>query len=80
MCVRIRHASAVTLPYDADLGIITVPTGLSPDRNLIAIRTVLDELGVKQGSHGAVCWCGAAVQLGTLIPGQQSTEAINVGS
>lgn len=81
MCVRVRFASSIALPYDAERRVVTVPVGLAPDRTLLAVRAVLDELGAEQPAGGARCWCGDAVHLWDgQVPAQRQGEVIKSGA
>lgn len=71
MCVSIHRSSRVSQPWDPNRSIITIPAGLSPERELRAIRTVLAALDVAQPAHGARCWCGATPVLSGRIPNQR---------
>lgn len=71
MCVSIHRSSRVSEPWDANRSIITIPAGLSPEREIRAIRTVLAALDVEQPQNGARCWCGASLDLSGAIPSQR---------
>ena len=64
VCVKVDLSSIrVTVPWDADGGLITVPAGLGVARTERIVRAVLLELAVQQPPSGAVCWCGQAVDI-----------------
>lgn len=64
MCIRVHTApiSSIT-PWDHTHQAITIPTGLPPEAQAVALRAVLSELGIPQPAAGAVCWCGAPIDL-----------------
>lgn len=82
MCVRIRAATRVTQPWNAETETITVPAGLCPQLMITAIRTVLSKLAVEQSTAGAVCWCGRPVDLDQVvrIPIQRNDEVTTIGA
>lgn len=78
MCIRVQRApiTAPLVPWDASRQIITIPLTLTGHRAVIAVRTVLAELGIPQDAHGARCWCGAPIPAAPLIPAQQRSEQV----
>lgn len=77
MCVRVQFApSANICPYDSDRRIISIPAATPGALVLPLIRAVLDELAVPQPRLGAVCWCGAPVQLQPRVPEQRRSEQV----
>lgn len=77
MCVLIRRTTRVVSPWDATLRTITIPAQLDADRAVLAVRTVLAELAVPQPASGALCWCGAPVDIGApQIPAQQHPNEV----
>jgi hypothetical protein len=72
MCVRIQLADVVTVPWDPQRGVITIPAQLDQSRALRAVRRTLAELHVLQPDDGAVCWCGAPVPIeAPAVPSQR---------
>lgn len=63
MCIRVRSSHHVTTPWNPEADAITIPAGLPRTLRLTAARAVLEELRIAQPSTGAVCWCGAAVDV-----------------
>jgi hypothetical protein len=77
MCVRVSFASPNALPaFDADERVITIPSLLPPAHTVTLVRAVLAELVVEQPELGAVCWCGAPVDLTPRIPQQRRSEQV----
>jgi hypothetical protein len=77
MCVRVSFASPNALPaFDADERVIAVPRGLSPAHTVTLVRAILVELVAEQPELGAVCWCGAPVDLTPRIPHQRRSEQV----
>ena len=77
MCVRVSFASPNTLPaFDADERVITLPCDLSPAHTVTLVRAILTELVTDQPELGAVCWCGAPVDLTPRIPQQRRSEQV----
>lgn len=74
MCILVHRSPHPSRPWDAVLGVITIPAGLSCDRQVIAVRAVLAELGIPQPQDEAVCWCGAPVET-FRVPAQRHREA-----
>lgn len=66
MCVRIRRSHHVATPWDPDRNTVTIPAALDAEHGTRAVRVVLAELGAIQGNSGALCWCGARVDLRAL--------------
>ncbi|MEV7470451.1 hypothetical protein AB0O20_28700 [Streptomyces kronopolitis] len=76
--MRVERVPAPTLPYDSERQVIFIPDHLTPQRTVIAVRAVLDELVVEQPEFGAVCFCGAPVDPAEgLIPRQRTTDEVN---
>lgn len=80
MCLRVRHATVITRPYDADRGVITIPAGLEPHLTLRAVSVVLAELRIPQDTPTPTCWCGEPLALTGLIPAQRMGEVISSGA
>lgn len=84
MCIRIRYQQFDPLgsfqPYDADAGVITLPSTLKGSDTLLALRAVLEELAVTQPESGAICWCGEPIQLLPRIPNQRRSQVIKRGA
>lgn len=77
MCVRVSYASPNTLPaFDADERVITMPRDLPPAHTVTLVRAILTELITDQPKLGAVCWCGAPVDLTPRIPQQRRSEQV----
>ena len=77
MCVRIHFAPPDALPaYDADERVIRIPGQLPPAHTVTLVRAILTELVVEQPELGAVCWCGAAVDLLPRVPHQRRSEQV----
>jgi RNA polymerase-binding transcription factor DksA len=84
MCIRVQYAPRheITDPWDAARQVITIPAELSaPQYALRALRTVLRQLDVEQGSFGARCWCGEQISLLPRVPQQRrSGKVIHSGA
>ena len=81
MCVRVERVSSPALPYDSERRVISIPAHLTLQRTVIAVRAVLDELVIEQGEFGAVCFCGAPVDMTEgLIPRQRTGEVNHIGA
>lgn len=77
MCVLIRFAPPDVPPtFDADRRVIKIPQGTTPAHTVTLVRAILSELAVIQPELGAVCWCGAEVDLTPRIPNQRRTEQV----
>lgn len=77
MCVRILFAPPDTPPaFDADDRVIRIPSDLIPPHRVTLVRAILRELVVPQPELGAVCWCGAPVDLTPRIPHQRRSEQV----
>lgn len=77
MCVRVSFASPNATPaFDATQRVITIPRHLSPARTVTLVRAILTELIAEQPELGAVCWCGAPVDLTPRIPNQRRSEQV----
>lgn len=77
MCVRVSFASPNALPaFDADERVITIPGQLSPAHTVTLVRAILTELVTDQPELGAICWCGAPVDLTPRIPQQRRSEQV----
>lgn len=77
MCVRVSFASPNALPaFDADERVIIIPRDLSPAHTVTLVRAILTELVTEQPELGAVCWCGAPVDLTPRIPQQRRSEQV----
>lgn len=75
MCVRVSFASPSAIPaFDADKCLITIPRHLSPAHAVTLVRAILTELVTDQPESGAVCWCGAPVNLTPRIPRQRRSD------
>lgn len=66
MCVRVHRSNHLARPWDPSSGTITIPAHLGPDLAIFAVRVVLAELAVVQPTSGAVCWCGAPVNMAPI--------------
>jgi hypothetical protein len=82
MCIRVQYTPRQQLsePWDADRQIITLPSELTAEFAMRALRAVLAELDVEQPPFGARCWCGEQIGLLPTIPQQRSNEVINLGA
>lgn len=77
MCVRIHFAPPATPPaFDADSNVIRVPSDLPHEHTVTIVRAILHELITEQPELGAVCWCGAPVDLTPRIPHQRRSEQV----
>lgn len=76
MCVLVRRSARVTTPWDPASETINIPTQLTPENALTALRAVLAEMGIPQPDAGAVCWCGDP----TRVPPQSDSEVIARGA
>jgi hypothetical protein len=77
MCVRVSFASPNAIPaFDADTRVITIPRHLPPAHTVTLVRAILAELIVDQPELGAVCWCGAPVDVTPRIPRQRRSEQV----
>lgn len=77
MCVRIRFTTASARPlYDDASGTITLPASVRNAHAVTALRAVLSELHVEQPEFGALCWCGAPVDLTPRVPEQRRSEQV----
>ncbi|WP_393057652.1 hypothetical protein [Streptomyces sp. LN549] len=75
MCIRVRFAPIGSAPvFDPATRTIALPPGLDRAHTVIAARAVLAELAVVQPRFGAVCYCGAEVDLTPRIPQQRAGE------
>ncbi|MYU22896.1 hypothetical protein [Streptomyces sp. SID8352] len=65
MCIRVLYAplDEISDPWDRDRNVITIPPDLRDGFAVRAVRAVLDEIGVRQRSLGARCWCGESIRL-----------------
>lgn len=82
MCVRIEFTPDESFtPWDADAAVIRIPADLTLCRAAIAVRAILIKLAVVQPEFGAVCWCGADVDLLPRVPEQRrSSQVITYGA
>lgn len=77
MCVRVSFVSPNALPaFDADERVISIPQHLSPARTVTLVRAILTELATEQPELGAVCWCGAPVDMEPRVPDQRRSEQV----
>ena len=77
MCVRVRSCPSNAVPtFDADERAIVIPNGLLPSQRAILVRAILSELAVPQHRLGAVCWCGAPVDITPRVPHQTRSEQV----
>jgi hypothetical protein len=67
VCVTVQLSARVTVPFDPDRKIITVPAGLDAKHATYAVRAVLEELGAPQSPVGAVCLCGAVIDMAAVV-------------
>lgn len=75
MCIRVRFAPIGSAPvFDPGTQTIALPPGLDRAHTVIAARAVLTELAVEQPLFGAVCYCGAELNLTPRIPQQRTGE------
>ncbi|MER6832644.1 hypothetical protein ABT320_01415 [Streptomyces cellulosae] len=84
--MSIKFVSSNARPgFDADARTILIPASASRTDVTILVRAILAELHVVQPPFGAVCWCGAPVDLGPtvdvgggfpLIPQQKVSEVV----
>lgn len=80
MCVQICFATRVALSWNPARGTITVPRGLSTVRTMVAVRTVLTELGAEQPAVGALCWCGEPVEVWRGRHSNRRDEVRDIGA
>ncbi|WP_129307946.1 hypothetical protein [Streptomyces sp. L2] len=85
MCIRVQYAPRheITDPWVRDRNTILIPDELGATTlfTLRAVRAVLQQLGVEQGTFGAVCWCGETISMLPAIPTQRrSNEVIHLGA
>lgn len=77
MCVRIQYNPPDTPPgFDADERLIRVPGQMPPAHTVTLVRAILAELVAEQPELGAVCWCGAPVDLTPRIPHQRTSDQV----
>lgn len=79
MCVSVEYVSPSALPaFDAEARIIKIPCHLPPTQAVTLVRAILTELVTDQPDIGAVCWCGAPVDVDAvpLIPQQKESEQV----
>ncbi|SDM76189.1 hypothetical protein SAMN05444921_1135 [Streptomyces wuyuanensis] len=77
MCVLVRFSTHEPHPvWDARSLILTVPDGLIPSLTAIAVRAVLEQLGIAQPQFGARCWCGESVDLTPRVPEQRRSGQV----
>jgi hypothetical protein len=79
MCLRVRFAPLDPLnfrPYDAAGNTVTIPDVLPRESRLVALRAVLEELAVEQPPNGALCWCGAPVEVMPRVPDQRRSGQV----
>lgn len=77
MCIQVRSAVHVNTPWNPHTCTITIPAGLSTEREEAALRFVLTKLAIAQPCSGAVCWCGAPVRNSApLIPTQRHSSEV----
>lgn len=67
MCIRVQSSSVAVVPWDDEQQLITVPAGLSPEMEMLTVRAVLEALAIPQPEAGAVCHCGAQIDLGRQV-------------
>lgn len=78
MCIRAQLATPSSLrPWDASRQLITLPDTLPPANITTALRAILTELAMPQPESGAVCWCGADVELLPRVPQQRRSEQVS---
>lgn len=76
MCVRIVFTPAATFaPWNAEERVITIPAALTLRATAIVVRAILTELAVAQPEFGAVCWCGATIDLLPRVPEQKRSNS-----
>lgn len=82
MCIRVQYAPLSSLiPWDPSQRLITLPKDLPAESSTDVIRALLAELAVPQPLFGAVCFCGAPVDLLPRIPEQRrSSQVIHHGA
>ena len=77
MCVSVRFVSPGARPaFDADKRVIQIPARLPPAHTVTLVRAILRELAVQQPEFGAVCWCGAEVDMSPHIPQQRRSDQV----
>jgi hypothetical protein len=77
MCVRVVLAPPDALPaFHADEHLIAIPSCLTIARRVTLVRAILRELATPQPELGAVCWCGAPVDMTPHIPLQRRSEQV----
>lgn len=77
MCVRISLTDPESIPaFDADAKVIRLPRHLEPAQTVTLVRAILRELVVAQPELGAVCWCGAPVDMMPRVPHQRRSEQV----
>lgn len=80
MCLRVRFASTISHPYNAERGVITLPAGLTRALTLRAARAAVAELRIPQDGDTPLCWCGQPLDLSGRIPAQRTGEAVSSGA
>ena len=79
MCVSVVFVPPSALPaFDADARTIEIPVGLPSVLTVTLVRAILRELVAEQPEFGAVCWCGAPVEISPVpaIPHQKTSEQV----
>lgn len=77
MCVRIEFTPDESFtPWDANTGVITIPADLTLRGTAIVVRAILTKLAVRQPEFGAVCWCGADIDLLRRVPEQRRSSQV----
>ncbi|ROQ69220.1 hypothetical protein EDD93_3717 [Streptomyces sp. 840.1] len=75
MCIRVRFAPIGSAPvFDPATQTIALPPGLDRSHTVTAVRAVLAELAIPQPQFGALCYCGASLDLSPRIPQQRTGE------
>jgi hypothetical protein len=80
MCILVHHSPNPHRPWNPTLGVITIPSGLTYARSLLAVQVVLAELAIPQPPDEAVCYCGAPVQIFRVPVQRQTSEGAYVAS
>lgn len=77
MCVRVALVPADAVPaFDANDRVINIPSSLPLVHRVTLVRAILRELLVEQPPLGALCWCGATVDMTPRIPRQRRSDQV----
>ncbi|MEU9645511.1 hypothetical protein [Streptomyces sp. NPDC048188] len=83
MCIRVQFVprDEIRELWDRTRNVITIPAELRSTTRftLLAVRAVLEEMGVAQDQFGARCWCGEYTNL-LALTSQQQNEVTHLGA